>query len=85
MKVLLEEALEHLERLKKIAVSKMKDGTEKHGEEMVQDPLSELEGELADAFNYITLGFIKAVRGFYEFERKTGVNFRSNKGDWEGY
>ncbi len=58
----LEEALEILDSLYQKATKRMIQGTRKHGTEMVRKPFEELEEELADAFNYITLAFIKTLK-----------------------
>ena len=71
MKISLDEALSALNKIHRKACWRMKEGTEKHGTEMVKDPVEELEEELADSFNYITLGYLKAMSAIRRIERGT--------------
>ena len=78
----LEEALEVLDKIHEKARQRMVHGTRVHGTEMVRRPFEELEEELADAFNYITLGFIKTLkscggyRGKWELKKLPDVQKR---------
>jgi len=65
----LAEALQVLKELYEKSVQKMKKGTETHGTELIKNPYEELQEELADAWNYIVLGYIKVLKalgGYYE-------------------
>ena len=58
----LEESLEVMKEIYELAVKRMKHGVEVHGTEMIRKPYQELEEELADAFNYICMSFIKTLK-----------------------
>ena len=58
----LKESLEVMQEIYELAVQRMKRGVEKHGTEMIRKPFEELEEELADAFNYICMGYIKVLK-----------------------
>ena len=61
-KVNLEESLQVMEEIYKLAIKRMKHGAEVHGTEMIRKPFVELEEELADAFNYICMAYIKTLK-----------------------
>ena len=61
-KVGLEESLQVMQEIYQLAVKRMKRGVEVHGTEMIRKPFVELEEELADAFNYIVMGYIKVLK-----------------------
>lgn len=66
----LDEALGVLDELHSMATKRMIHGTKVHGTEMVRKPFEELEEELADAFNYIVLAFIKTLKSCGGYKNK---------------
>lgn len=62
MKVGLQESLEVMREIYELAQKRMIRGVEVHGTEMIRKPFEELEEELADAFNYICMGYIKVLK-----------------------
>ena len=58
----LEESLEVMKEVYELAVKRMKRGVEVHGTEMIRKPFVELEEELADAFNYICMAYIRTLK-----------------------
>jgi len=62
MHIDLKESLETLESLHNRAKVRMIRGVQRYGTEMIKKPFEELEEELADAFNYITMAYIKTLK-----------------------
>lgn len=58
----LRESLEAMEEIYTLAIKRMKYGVKVHGTRMIRKPFEELREELADAFNYICMGYIKVLK-----------------------
>src|SRR4030042_4598910 len=61
-KIDLQESLRVMRESYELAQKRMIRGVEVHGTEMIRKPFEELEEELADAFNYICMGYIKVLK-----------------------
>lgn len=61
-KIDLQESLEVMREIYELSVKRMIHGVEVHGTEMIRKPFEELEEELADAFNYICMAYIKVLK-----------------------
>lgn len=70
----LKEVLTIMKEIYGLSVNRMKRGARLHGTAIIKKPFEELEEELADAFNYMVIGYVKVLKACGNYKDRWNID-----------